>query len=321
VKVFLSRRPPERVREELARSFELSVWDAEAPPPRDELLARCAGRDGLCLLLTDRLDDELLDAAGPQLRVVANYAVGYENVDLEAATRRGVVVANTPDVLTRASAELTLALLLSLARRVTEGDRLLRARTPWQFSLTFMLGAGLAGRTLGIVGLGRIGSEVARLAEAFGMTVIYTGRSEREAPWRRVELGELLASADVVSLHCPLTPETRHLIDAAALARMRRDAFLVNTSRGAVVDEAALADALARGEIAGAALDVFEREPEVTEALLGLENVVLAPHVGSATLETREAMGMLCVEALRAVLLERRLPAHALNPEALPSLG
>jgi lactate dehydrogenase-like 2-hydroxyacid dehydrogenase len=321
VKVFLSRRPPERVREELARSFQHSDWDAEAPPPRDELLARCAGRDGLCLLLTDRLDDELLDAAGPQLRVVANYAVGYENVDLEAATRRGVVVANTPDVLTRASAELTLALLLSLARRVTEGDRLLRARTPWQFSLTFMLGAGLAGRTLGIVGLGRIGSEVARLAEAFGMTVIYTGRSEREAPWRRVELGELLASADVVSLHCPLTPETRHLIDAAALARMRRDAFLVNTSRGAVVDEAALADALARGEIAGAALDVFEREPEVTEALLGLENVVLAPHVGSATLETREAMGMVCVEALRAVLLERRLPAHALNPEALPSLG
>jgi glyoxylate reductase len=305
VKVFASRRFPERVREELESSFELDVHDSEWPPSRDELLERVAGKHGLMLMLTDRVDDELLDAAGPQLRVVADYAVGVDNIDLDACRRRGVVVANTPDVLTEATAELTVALILALLRRVAEGDRLIRRGEQWIWAPNLMLGRGLASLTLGLVGYGRIGRAVAGLAEAHGMRVTHTTRSSG------IPLGELLATADVVSLHLPLSEETRHLIDASALARMKPSAVLVNTSRGPIVDEAALVDALSSGRIAGAALDVFEHEPEVHPGLLGLENVVLVPHVGSATLETREAMGMLCVEALRAVLLEGRAPANA----------
>ncbi len=210
-----------------------------------------------------RVDDELLDAAGPQLRIVANHAVGIDNVDLEAATRRGVIVANTPEVLTAATAEFTIALILSLLRRVSEGDRFLRGRRPWTWSPTFMLGAGLSGRTLGVVGLGRIGGEVARLATAFGMEVVYTSRSPKPCEYERLELEPLLQRADVVTLHCPLTDETRHLIGASALKTMRSSAYLVNTTRGAVVDEQALVAALRAGEIAGAALDVYEREPDV----------------------------------------------------------
>lgn len=270
-----------------------------------------AGADGLVTVPTDPVGADFLDGAGPQLRIVAQHAVGYDNVDLDAATARGVLVTNTPDVLTAATAEFALALLLALVRRVAEGDRLVRARKPWSWEPTGMLGTGLAGKTLGLVGLGRIGSEVGRLAEALGMRVVHTSRSSG------MPLDELLAEADVVSLHVPLTEVTRHLIDAAALARMRPHAVLVNTSRGPVVDESALADALEAGAIAGAALDVFEREPEVEPRLLGLPNVVLTPHVASATVEAREAMGRLCVNALRAVLLEGRLPEHALNPEAL----
>jgi glyoxylate reductase len=273
--------------------------------------AALAGADGLVTVPGDAVDAALLDAAGPQLRVVAQHAVGFDNVDLEAATERGVVVTNTPDVLTAATAEFTLALLLALVRRVAEGDRLVRARGPWSWEPTAMLGTGLAGKTLGLVGRGRIGGEVARLAGAFGMRVMHTSRSGG------LPLVQLLPEADVVSLHVPLTAETRHLIDAAALERMGPRALLVNTSRGPVVDESALADALEAGTIAGAALDVFEHEPEVEPRLLSLPNVVLTPHVASATVETREAMGMLCVGALRAVLLERRAPENALNPEAL----
>jgi glyoxylate reductase len=315
--VYVSRRLMASVVAELDRSFELAVHDSEWPPSRDEVLQRSQGQDGLLVMANDAVDGELLDAAGAQLRVVANHAVGFDNVDLDAATRRGVLVTNTPGVLTRATAELTIALILDLLRRITEGDRFLRRRTPWVWSPTFMLGRSLAGRTLGIVGLGRIGREVARLAEAFEMRVVYSSRSPREdVPYERLELDDLLATVDVVSLHCPLSPQTHHLIGAAALKTMRRDAVLVNTTRGPVVDEAALVDALREGEIAGAALDVYEREPDVHPGLLTLGNVVLAPHLGSATSETREAMGMLCVEALRAVLLESRCPENALNPEA-----
>ena len=302
--VFATRRFPDRVREELERSFELDFHDSEWPAERKELLRRVAGRDGLMLMLTDRVDDELLDAAGPQLRVVANYAVGIDNIDLEACRRRGVVVANTPDVLTEATAELTVALMLSLLRRVAEGDRLIRRGERWIWAPNLMLGQGLAGLTLGLVGHGRIGQAVERLARAHGMDAVHTSRSSG------LPLDELLATADVVSLHLPLSDETRHLIDEAALARMKETAVLVNTSRGPIVDEEALVAALTRGTIAGAALDVFEHEPEVHPGLLGLENVVLVPHFGSATHDTREAMGMLCVEALRAVLLEDRVPAN-----------
>jgi glyoxylate reductase len=290
-RVHVVERVPAPVLAALERDFDL----VDSP----------SGAEGILAMLTVRVDDAFLDAAGPALKVVANYAVGVDNIDLDAARRRGVVVANTPDVLTQATAELAIALALALLRRVAEGDRFVRSRAPWRFSLEFMLGEGLSGKTLGIVGPGRIGRETARLGEALGLSALFAGRHDPLEP--------LLAEADIVSLHCPLTPETRHLIDARAFARMKPSAVLVNTSRGPVVDEAALVQALRERRIAGAALDVFEFEPDVTEGLLGFDNVVLTPHLGSATRETRVAMGMLSVEALRAVLLEGRLPTNAVQ--------
>jgi glyoxylate reductase len=292
-RVFVTRRVPERVRQELERSFIVDIHDEVLPPPRAELLASVVGRDGLVTMLTDRVDAELLDAAGPSLRVVANYAVGLDNVNLDECERREIVVANTPDVLTAATAEMTLALMLALTRRVVEGDRFLRRRGEWQWAPTFMLGRGLAGLMLGILGWGRIGQEVGRLARAHEMTVVHAGE---------FSLDDLLEMVDIVSLHVPLTEETHHLIGERELSLMKPTAYLVNTSRGPVVDESALAPALADRRLAGAALDVFEREPEVTAALLELGNVILVPHLGSATHEAREAMGMLCVKALREVL-------------------
>jgi len=297
--VFLTRRVPDSVLSRLEASFALS----------DEI----AGSTGLVTIPADAVGAELFDAAGPSLRIVANFGVGYDSVELAEATRRGIVVSNTPDVLTEATAELTVALMLALLRRLVEGDRLVRRRDEWALAPTFLLGEGLAGKTLGIVGLGRIGREVARLAEAFGMRVVHTRGS---GPYEELPLDRLLAEADVVSLHVPLTPETRHLIGAPELALMRPSAVLVNVSRGPVVDEAALVDALVEDRIAGAALDVYEHEPEVSAGLLGLENVVLSPHLGSSTHVAREEMGMLCADALEAVLLRDEMPANAVNPEA-----
>lgn len=279
---------PAPVNAALAESFTLS----EAP----------VGVDGVLATLPTRIDAAFLDAAGPQLRVVANYGVGVDNIDLEAARRRGVVVANTPDVLTETTAEFAIALTLGLLRRVVEGDRFLRARRTWGFGVEFMLGEGLRGKRFAVVGPGRIGLATARLAEALGARPVVAGRGD--------DLLGVLREADVVSLHTPLTPATRHLIDAVALAAMQPHAVLVNTSRGPVVDERALVAALRSGGIAGAALDVHEHEPAVAEELLSMENVVLTPHLGSATRETREAMGMLAVSALRAVLLEHRPPPN-----------
>jgi len=279
---------PERVLQALASDFEL----ADSPE----------GVDGILSLIPTRVDDDFLVRAGPRLRIVANYGVGVDNIDLEAARARGIVVANTPDVLTRATAELTIALLLALLRRVAEGDRFLRRRSEWVFSLEFMLGESLDGKTIAIVGPGRIGRETARLAEAFGAMPRYVGRGD--------SLREALRVADIVSLHVPGRPENRHLIDAVALATMKPTAVLVNTARGPVVDEAALVEALRAGVIAGAALDVFEREPEVEAGLLELENVVLTPHLGSATRETREAMGLLAVSALHSLLIDDVVPQN-----------
>jgi len=279
---------PERVRAALDETFA----PAEGPE----------GADGILSLLTTRVDAELLDRAGPQLRIVANYGAGVDNVDLAATRERGVLVANTPDVLTETTAELAIALTLALLRRVAEGDRFVRRRDRWTFSLEFMLGESLRGKTFGVVGPGRIGRATARLAESMGAAPIFAGRGD--------DLGALLATADVVSLHCPLTTDTFHLIDRVALERMRPSAVLVNTARGSIVDEGALVVALREGVIAGAALDVYEQEPEVQEELLWFENVVLTPHLGSATRETREAMGMLAVDALRAVLVEERTPSN-----------
>ena len=248
------------------------------------------------------MDAAYLDAAGPQLRIVANYAVGLDNIDLDTAHERGIVVTNTPGVLTNATAEHAIGLMLALLRRIAEGDRSLRRGDNWEWGPDFMVGEGLEGKELLVVGPGRIGRRVAQLAEAHGARVTFAGRDD--------DLHARLADADIVSLHCPLTPQTRHLIDAEALAAMKPTAVLVNTARGQVVDEAALVAALRSGSIAGAALDVFEHEPAVSEELLAMENVVLTPHIASATRDARLAMGMLCVSALRAVLLEGRIAAE-----------
>ena len=258
--------------------------------------------DGILSLIPTKVDDAFLAHAGSRLRIVANYGVGVDNIDLGAARARGIVIANTPDVLTRATAEQAIALMLALLRRVAEGDRFLRRRADWVFSLEFMLGESLDGKIVAIVGPGRIGRETARLAEAHGAVPLFVGR--------RDSLHDALALADVVSLHVPATPETRHLIDAAALEAMKPTAVLVNTARGTIVDEAALVDALRSDVIAGAALDVFEFEPRVSPELLELENVVLTPHLGSATRETREAMGYLAVSALRSLLIEGVMPPN-----------
>jgi len=270
-----------------------------------ELRDALAGADAVLTLLSDRVDDAFLDAVGPQLRCVANVAVGFDNVDLAAAARRGVVVTNTPGVLDDATADLALALLLAAVRRLGEGERLVRSGAPWRWGMDFMLGSDLRGKRLGIVGLGNIGARVAERARAFGMAIAYHNRHESPAAAalgaERLELDELLAGCDVVSLHCPLTEETRHLIGAREMALMKPTATLVNTARGPIVDEAALARALAAGEIAAAALDVYEHEPVVEPALLGLENVVLSPHLGSATVETRTAMAELAARNAIAV--------------------
>ena len=273
----------------------------------DELHAAVAGADAIVTLLHDRVDEALLAAAGPALRVVANVAVGHDNVDLEAARRHGVIVTNTPEVLTDATADLAFALLLAVTRRLGEGERRVRSGEPWAWSIDFMLGRGLRGKTLGIVGYGAIGRATAARANAFGLEVVYTQPIPGPDPGQ-IELTELLERSHFVSVHCPLMPETRHLIDAGALARMRDDAYLINTARGPIVDEAALAAALRDGTIAGAALDVFEHEPEVHPELVGLDNVVLVPHLGSATVETRTAMAELAAANAIAVLAGEQPP-------------
>jgi glyoxylate reductase len=306
MRIVVTRRIPEAALETLRQAGEVWVSEVDRPLEPDELRKAVDGATAIVSMLHDRIDGAVADAAGPGLRVVANVAVGYDNVDVAALAERGVLVTNTPGVLTDATADLAFGLLLALTRRIAEGDRLLRARRPWSFHLGFMLGAGLRGKTLGIVGLGQIGTAMARRARAFGMHIVYSGRSraaaEAELDARFVSGEELLATSDVVSLHCPLTPETHHLIDADALAAMKRSAVLVNTTRGPVVDEPALADALSREEIAGAALDVFEKEPDVEPRLLALDNVVLTPHLGSATVETRTEMALLAARNVASVL-------------------
>jgi len=263
---------------------------------RDELLSRIAGKHALVTMVTDTIDRPVIDA-GNVLRIIANVAVGYNNIDIAAAAARGIVVTNTPDVLTDATADLTMALILAVTRRLGEGERLVR-RGDWKgWAFDQLLGMQLKDRQLGIVGFGRIGQAVAARAAAFGMIIAHTSRSGGGIP-----LDRLLATSEVVSLHVPLTEETRHLIGQPQLARMKRSAYLINTTRGPVVDEAALAWALKARLIAGAGLDVYEREPAVHPDLLSVENVVLAPHLGSATTETRTAMADLAARNVVAVL-------------------
>jgi len=292
--VLLTRRIPSAAFARLEAACDVDLHDGASPLTPDELKQRLKGKQGLICLLTDRIDGAVVDAGLPDLKIVANVAVGYDNVDVPAVTSRGVVFTNTPDVLTEATAELTWGLILSLARRVTEGDRLIR-RGGWRgWALDFMLGMELRGKQLGLIGRGRIGRAVAAKAAAFGMTPVFSKHD--------VSFDELLVSSDVISIHAPATPETKHLFNRRTLPRMKRSALLVNTARGSLIDEEALVWALNEHLLAGAALDVFEKEPSVHAGLLPLENVVLVPHLGSATRETRTAMADLAVRNVIAVL-------------------
>ncbi len=281
----------------------MDLYTGSVAISREELHQRIAGKQALVCLLTDTIDAAALDAAGPQLKIVANVAVGYNNIDVPACRARGVAVTNTPDVLTNACADFTWALILAVTRRLGEGERVVRAGKWGGWALDYMLGMELRGKQLGLVGLGRIGRAVADKAPAFGMTVAYTARTPAGLPGAtHMPLDRLLATSDVVSLHCPMTPDTKHLIDQKALTKMKRSAYLINTSRGPVVDEAALAWALKERLIAGAALDVYEKEPEIHAGLMTLENVLLIPHLASATTETRTGMADLAVSNAIAVV-------------------
>jgi glyoxylate reductase len=307
-RVVVTGRVPQPALEKLRASHDVDAWEGSESISREELLRRVAGADAIVSLLTERIDAELLDAAGPQLKVVSNVAVGYDNIDVPACTERGITATNTPGVLTEATADIAFGLILMATRRLGEGERLIRAGQPWKWGMFFLLGSSLQGKTLGIVGMGGIGQATARRAKAFGMEIVYQSRSEidpaiaAELGARRVELDELLAISDVVSLHCPYGPATHHLIGAEQLATMKDSAYLVNTARGPIIDESALALALREGQIAGAGLDVFEQEPKVHPWLLELENVTLVPHLGSATVETRTAMAVLAADNTLAVL-------------------
>jgi glyoxylate reductase len=297
----------------------VDLHEADQPLAPAELVARLKGRQGLVCLITDTIDAPLL-AACPDLKVVSNVAVGFNNIDVAAATARGVVVTNTPDVLTETTADFAWTLLMATARRVVEADRYVRDGkfTQWEFML--LLGGDVHGKTLGIIGFGRIGRAIARRALGFNMRVLYQDAvaadpaTERELRATRTDTATLLRESDFVSLHTPLLPETQHLINAKSLRTMKKAAYLVNASRGPVVDEAALAQALKEGWIAGAGIDVFEREPEVHPALMGLPNVVLAPHIASASSDTRLKMANLAVDNCLAVL-EGKTPPTPVNPE------
>ncbi len=319
--VFVTRIIPEGGLERIRRVCDAEVWPEELPPPRNVLLDKVRGADGLLSLLTDPVDAELLDAAGPQLKVVSNYAVGYDNVDVAAATARGIPVGNTPGVLTDTTADMAFALLMAAARRIVEGADYVRAGKWRTWGPTLLLGHDVHGATLGIIGMGRIGQAVARRATGFGMRITYFDPycDESKAPFvgvaLRCELDELLAEADFVSLHVPLTDETRHMIDARALAQIKPTAVLVNTSRGPVVDTDALYDALSAGQIAYAALDVTEPEPLPGDhKLLTLDNCLVVPHLGSASHATRTQMAVMAAENLLAGLRGERLP-NCVNPE------
>jgi len=322
-KILVTGNLPAEVMDPLRKKYEVEAHAEDRPMERQQLLSRIGDRDGLLCMITDAVDEELLGRA-PRLKMIANMGVGYNHIDIAAATRRGIPVSNTPGVLTDATADLAFTLILAVARRVVEGDRRVREGKFKLWAPFLFLGREVSGKTLGIVGFGRIGRAVARRAAGFGMRVLYHNRSrltpaeERESPAEYADLNTLLAQADFVSLHVPLSGETRHLIGAAELSRMKPTAYLINTARGPVVDEVALLATLQRGMIAGAGLDVYENEPALTPGLADLPNVVLLPHVGSATLETRTAMAAMAARNLIAGLDGQR-PPNLVNPEVLPA--
>ena len=319
--VLVTRRLPQEALDRIAARCDMTLYDGEGAMPRDQLLTKVAGKAGVITLITDQVDEEFLEAAGPQLKVVANYAVGFDNIDVQACTRHGVLACNTPEVLTETTADTAFALMMAAARRVAEGDRYLRSGTRWIWGPLMMLGQDVHHAIVGIVGFGRIGQALARRARGFDMRVLYYDMDrppvevEQELGAEYRDLEDLLRESDFVSLHTSLTPQTRHLINAARLALMKPTAVLVNTSRGPIIDEQALVQALQQGQIFAAGLDVFEREPQVHPGLLSCDNAVLIPHLGSATVTTRLAMADLAADNLLAALEDRRPPAP-LNPQA-----
>ncbi|MEW6285231.1 MAG: D-glycerate dehydrogenase [Chloroflexota bacterium] len=317
-KVFVTRIIPDKGLDLIKEFCEADVWEGELPPPREELLRRVQGVDGLLCLLTDRIDGEVMDAAGERLKVISNYAVGFDNIDVDAATARGIPVGNTPGALTDATADFAFALLMSAARRIPEGERFVRDGKWKTWGPMLLLGMDVWGATLGLVGFGRIGKAVARRAAGFDMRVLYYDPHAKPDPQLKatpVDFETLLAESDFISLHTPLTPDTRHLIDAEALSRMKPTAVLVNTSRGAVVDMDALYEALRDKRIFAAALDVTDPEPlPANHPLLTLENLVIAPHIASASVTARGNMAWMAANNLIAGLKGERLP-HCVNPQ------
>ena len=299
LRIAVTGRIPAAGLEMLEEAGDVVAWDSLDVPTVEQVHALVQGADAALTLLTTKVDDAFLDAAGPQLKVVANVAVGFNNIDVAACARRGVVCTNTPGVLTDATADIAMALILMTTRRLGEGERVIRSQQPWQWGMFYMLGSGIQGNQLGIVGMGDIGQALARRAKAFGMKISYSNRRpvspqiEAELGAQLMSMEELLSTSDVVSLNCPYSPTTHHLMSTAQFEMMRHSAFLINTARGPIVDETALVHALKSGQIAGAGLDVFENEPALHPGLLECENAVVIPHLGSATQETRAAMARL----------------------------
>jgi glyoxylate reductase len=295
-KIVVTGKIPEVALEKLKKSHEVISWGEETPISRDEMLKRVSGANIIVSLLTEKIDEEVLASAGNDLKAVCNVAVGYNNIDVAACKSKNVLVTNTPGVLTDATADIAMALILMTTRRLSEGERVIRNQDPWAWGMFYMLGSSIQNQTLGIVGMGQIGIATALRAKSFGMKIIYTRRNrldekiEKELSAQYVSLDELLQQSDIVSLHCPYSTETHHLISDAQLSKMKKTSYLINTARGPIVNEEALANALINKTIAGAGLDVYENEPKVNEKLLKLDNVVLLPHLGSATVETRTAM-------------------------------
>lgn len=315
--VYVTRRIPEAALDLLREHCRVELNPDDRALSKEELLVKVQGRDAVLCLLTDTVDDDVLAAAGPGCKIFANFAVGYNNIDVASATKRGIYISNTPDVLTEATADIAFALLLAVARRVAEGDRFTRAGKFKGWGPLFMLGQEVGGKTLGIIGAGRIGQVFAKRATGFDMKLLYTANSpkpdfEASTGAKFVDKDTLLREADFVSLHVPLTPATRHMIGEREFKLMKKTAILINTARGPVVDEKALVVALRTGEIWGAGLDVFEREPELEPGLAELENVVIPPHLGSATLETRENMGLMAARNILAALAGE-VPPNCLN--------
>ena len=317
--VFVTRRIPEKGLEMIRDVCEVDLWAGELPPGRDELLKHVKGMDGLLSLLTDKVDGELMDAAGEQLKVISNLAVGFDNIDVPAATARGIPVGNTPDVLTDATADFAFTLLLAAGRRLLEGDRYIKAGKWKTWDPLALLGVEIKGATLGLVGFGRIGKAMARRAAGFDMRVIYYDPSEKIPDSRidatHVDFDTLLEESDFISLHVPLTTDTRHLIGAEALSKMKTEAVLINTARGPIVDPDALYEALKQHRIFAAALDVTEPEPLPLEhPLYTLDNLIIAPHIASASRATRDKMAMMAAQNLIAGLKGERLP-NCVNPQ------